>query len=267
MLDDGFSFDTQATRFDRRAGLPASALAQIAEAVLALAGSGLLLEIGAGTGEIGLGLAAAANGYLGIDLSLPMLQQAQARFSAAGVIPHLIQGDANADWPLPAGSVGLVFISRAAHWLHREHIADEIIRTCHADGGCLVLGRVCRQESSIRTALRREMRRLLVLGGALGRSGEQSHRRLVQRLVELGGVASLTQPVAHWLVAEIPAQAIEAWRGKPGLAGVSISVDEKNALLDQLEAWAWEQFGDLHISRVTEARYELTAVRLPPPLL
>ncbi len=61
-------FDLQADRFDRRAGLPADAVGAVAEALLALASPApgeIVLELGAGTGEIGAVLAARGRRYIG----------------------------------------------------------------------------------------------------------------------------------------------------------------------------------------------------------
>ena len=56
----GGTFDEQAPRYDARVGLPASIGLAVAEAVVAQAGAGadvVVLELGAGTGQIGAHLA------------------------------------------------------------------------------------------------------------------------------------------------------------------------------------------------------------------
>ncbi|HEX5499752.1 MAG TPA: hypothetical protein VFX03_11010, partial [Thermomicrobiales bacterium] len=61
-------FDEQALLYDARAGLPPAAGAAVARAVLAAADAGpadLVVEIGAGTGEIGADLARLAGRYVG----------------------------------------------------------------------------------------------------------------------------------------------------------------------------------------------------------
>src|SRR5947209_5451722 len=64
-------FDAQARSFDARAGLPADAARAVARAVLDLAALGpddLLVELGAGTGQIGRELAESVR-YVGVDRS------------------------------------------------------------------------------------------------------------------------------------------------------------------------------------------------------
>lgn len=262
-----FAFDGLAEDFDRRAGLPAGAVGPIAAALLELAGPGpgLLLDLCAGTGEIGLALAKAAPGdYLGMDLAQPMVGLARARFAQAGVAGALVRGDANQAWPVGGGSARLVFLSRAAHLLSIPHLADEALRVRQRAGAVLVLGRVRRGEDSLRDALRREMRCLLNKNGIQGRRGEEGPRRVAEALAERGGVALPPCTAARWTVRESPAAALEAWREKPGLAGVALPDDLKHRILDQLEAHALERYGGLGAEATAEYRYELSAVVLPP---
>ena len=258
-----FPFDQQAGRFDRESGLPAAAK-PVAKALLEWDrhGTGLLLEIGIGTGEIGVELAAITD-YLGVDLSLPMLEQARARFRQAGLPLRLAQADGNRTWPVRDASVGLVFLSRAAHLLSPAHLVGEVLRSAHPAGIILVLGRIRRQEDSLRNELRREMRRLLAASGISGRRGEEATRQLNAALAAHGGTALPSRIAATWPVREKPAAALAAWRGKPGLAGVALDETAKHQILDRLECWALERYGNLEAGHDTEESYELTAIRLP----
>jgi tRNA G46 methylase TrmB len=71
---ESFRFDAQSQRFDQRAGIPPPATALIAGALRGLCRfepRDLLVEIGAGTGEIGCDLARQHGRYLGIDVARP----------------------------------------------------------------------------------------------------------------------------------------------------------------------------------------------------
>ncbi len=200
-----FSFDGQARGFDRRAGLPPAAAEAVARAVVELAAAaspeagGLLLDLGAGTGEIGVQLArfardaapaGARQTYLGIDLSLAMLAAFRNKLrGGAGTAGRaaLAAADADRPWPLRAGRVRAIFLSRAAHLLDPERLLAEASRAAHPAGALLILGRVRREPESLRATLRREMRRLLAERGIAGRSGEESRRRLLALAAERGG--------------------------------------------------------------------------------
>ena len=84
------SFDQQAHAFDSRTGLTDPVAQAVAETVCSLAGtnqSGQILELGAGTGEIGVHLAARSRGYIGVDESQGMLKQFENRLSHRGNCP------------------------------------------------------------------------------------------------------------------------------------------------------------------------------------
>lgn len=262
-----FAFDNLAETFDRRAGLPRAAVEAIAAALGELAGSGpgWVLDLGAGTGEIGLTLAAAApDAYLGIDLAWPMLRQAQTHSLAQGIAARWVQADGNRPWPVAEGRLKLVFLSRAVHLLNAGHLIEEALRTAHPAGGMLVLGRVGRSEHSRRDALRRELRRLLAEEGVSGRRGEEGPRKISAALAERGGEPLPVQRVAHWPTLEIAAEALASWREKPGLTGVALPAAQRQRVLDRLEAWARDRYGDLTAPHQAEAHYELSAIRLPP---
>ncbi len=260
-------FDSQAGSFDRRAGLPAAA-GKIAAALLELAppvAGRALLEVGAGTGEIGAHLAAARSpssilDYWGLDLSLPMLLEARRRSRRA----VWLQADANRPWPVAKGSAGLIFLSRAAHLLAPDHLVDEALRAAHPAGARLAIGRVRRAGTSLRSRLRREMRRLLAGHGIEGRDGGDGQGRLIESFTERGATPLPTVAVATWPVVERPADSLASWREKPGLAGTTVPAAVKNAVLEHLEAWARERFGDLEAGREAEESYELAAVELTP---
>lgn len=289
-------FEGQADGFDRRAGLPAEAAARVARAVAEAArafleqrsdapGSpGLLLEIGAGTGVIGADLAGLVPRYLGMDLSGAMLRRFRGKLSEGG--PNqggagrvlLVRADADAGWPLPSGRsvrrgpggedgrtirVGALFLSRAAHLLAPEHLMAEILRVADPRGAVLVLGGVHREPGTLRSRLRRQMWRLLADRGVEGRSRDRSHELLASRVEAEGGRGATPRTAATWERTERPAEALAAWRSKPGLAGRKVPPALQQEVLDRLEAWARAEWGDLRRPHTSTERYELTVLRLP----
>ena len=220
---------------------------------------GLVLELGAGTGEIGAALAARGRRYIGLDSSLGMLRVFHGRRSRG----LLIQADADRPWPVRAGCARILFSSRAAHLLSEDRLVDEALRVAHPGGAVFVLGRVRREPESVRASLRREMRRLLAGHGIEGRGGEEARKRLVMAFATRGGWRLPTRTAASWPVRERAADSLASWRSKPGLAGTAIPYDLQREVLDRLEAWARQTWGDLETYRDATESYELTAVRLP----
>lgn len=279
-------YDPQAGSYDRRAGLPPEAAVRVAAAVAQAArpfvgaepGGGVLVEVGAGTGVIGADLARLVPRYLGLDLSFAMLRRFRAKLAGEAPVRrpvHLVQADADAPWPLPGGPTaraGALFLSRVAHLLAPEHLMTESLRVTRAQGAVLVLGGVRRDEGSVRSRMRREMRRLLAEvgsgAGVEGRSRERTRRRLVEAFEARGGRAEpavSSTEAAAWERSERPAEALAAWRGKPGLAGREVPGHLQIEVLDRLEAWARSEWGDLHRAHRTTESYEITVIRLPTP--
>ena len=126
-------FDGQAAGFDGRAGLPANAATAVARAVLEIAApgpDGLLVELGAGTGEVGQRLVESIR-YVGLDRSGAMLELFSAKLvSADDARVRLSRTDVNGRWPVSDGSVDVVFASRVAHLLDTEHLLAELQRVC-----------------------------------------------------------------------------------------------------------------------------------------
>ncbi len=261
IAEAGFGFDAQAGSFDRRAGLPPEAVDRIAEAVMescSPGATGVVLDVGAGTGEIGARIAASGVAYLGVDLSLAMLQLFRRR---PGSRVGLIQADACNRWPI-RGGVRAIFVSRAVHLLTAEHVWAESRRLAREEGIDLILGAVRRDPESVRFTMRRQMRQLLAERGIAGRSGQRAGRRLQELVAQGGGTTLPVRTVATWPVSECPADALAAWSSKPGLAGQAVSDEVQGEVLRQLASWARRRYGDLHKTRQATERYELTTLRL-----
>ncbi|MBW8874355.1 MAG: methyltransferase domain-containing protein [Acidobacteria bacterium] len=253
------AFDAQAGSFDRRAGLPAAAVEQIVSALREVCPDGLLLELGAGTGEIGSALIAAGARYTGLDLSLDMLGVFHGRTGRAA----LLQADADRPWPLRSGIARAVFASRAAHLFTPERLVDETLRVAHPAGAVFVLGRVRREGDSLRAILRRQMRRLLAGHGVAGRGGEEARSLLFSAFAARGGDPLPPRTAASWPVLERVADSLASWRSKPDLAGADVLPEVRHDVLERLAAWAEQTWGTLDFTREATESYELAAVRLP----
>jgi SAM-dependent methyltransferase len=100
-------------------------------------GRGRVLEVGVGTGRIGLPLRRAGLDLFGIDLSMPMLRKLTEKHREAGRLPAL-QADATA-LPFPDDAFG---VSLAVHVLHLvgpwPKAVDEMLRVTRPGGVLLV---------------------------------------------------------------------------------------------------------------------------------
>lgn len=240
-----FDFETQATRFDDRASLGPLVAERVAERVverLGIVDDDVLVEIGAGTGEIGSELAKRARGYVGIDGSPAMLGVFRER-TAPGT-PTLLVADANAPWPVTAGTVRGVFLSRVLHHLNREHLIAELARLAHPSGLGVVLGRRVREASAPAARLRRELHGLLEELGYSPRKAEKDGTALIDTLLARGAARIAPEIVARRTLTTSYRIELDAWKNKGGLAGLALPSEVREAVLRDLEGWAVRDRGE-----------------------
>src|SRR5262245_27498120 len=165
-------FDGQAEQFDDRAGLEPSMGRAVAQAVLERSGAGaddLVLDIGPGTGALGLHFAALPCRYLDLDRSARMLEVFRRKLGPSPALPVLL-ADGDRPWPIRDRAAAVVFASRVVHHLQARHFVREVFRACRP-GGCLLLGRVTREPDSLPSRLQRQKRALLAEHGLRTRGG------------------------------------------------------------------------------------------------
>jgi ubiquinone/menaquinone biosynthesis C-methylase UbiE len=266
MPEDATRFDPQAPGFDQRAGVGDDVAAAAAEAVLdvvAPASADLLLEIGAGTGEIGRHLAHARH-YLGLDRSRAMLEVFRRRDDRpGGRRVQLVQCDARGSWPVHDRAASAIFASRAVHLLDRGHVAAEVARVCRG-GGYLVLGRVERDPQSPKSRLRRQRAALLRSRGMAVRAGGRASEMLLDRLAMRGATRLGARVAATWQVRTTPAEIMADWQSLARIGGTPRDASVLAGLFDALRAWARQELGDIDASWDSTETYVLDAVRLPP---
>ena len=259
------SFDEQAGSFDQRAGLPASVCDSITKELVQLAQlapGDVVLEVGVGTGQIGLALCQLPLCYVGFDASAMMLDVFKRRRPKNAPPFSLIVSDGNNRWPADDGSVKAVFSSRAVHLLRVEHVVEEVFRVASPIGATLALGRLQREKESLRARLRQEMRERLRQLGYASHEGQQKEREILDVCVRRGATPLERRVVATWPVQHSVAHVLAWWREKSGLAGLELAAEVKETVLSQLAVWAKDAFGSLEAVQSAEEKYVLEGVRL-----
>jgi ubiquinone/menaquinone biosynthesis C-methylase UbiE len=263
----GRLFDSQAATYDQRAGLPGQAGREVARAVLELAKvqpGDVVVEVGAGTGQIGQWLAREAVRYVGFDLSPGMLRLFRRRLARWGVARTLLVADGKQGWPFREASVRVIFSSRALHLLPLSHVVAEISRVVWSEGAMLIVGRVQWSSHSLQTQMKQQLHHLLRQHGLPAREGEQHQQRLLACCCQHGAKAIAPLVVARWRMASTPREALANWRNKPGLGGLGPPARLKQAILTDLATWAEATFGDLERQVESEAVYVLQGARFRP---
>jgi ubiquinone/menaquinone biosynthesis C-methylase UbiE len=257
------SFDEQATRYDARVGLPESAATAVAAGIKAFAGlqaEDLVLELGAGTGEIGMHLVHLPVRYLGIDNSAEMLRLFRDKLGEQPA--SLLLADASQVWPLDDHAASVVFASRVIHLLDAKHVASETLRVCRP-GGWLMLGRVLRDGDGVKERLRRRRLELLQQAGVGPLRGREGARRVIEHCLSAGAESMERRVVAEWSGAISPAEVIAGWTSLSRMGSVAVDPVSRQEILAELQDWARAELGDLDQPETYRERYAIECVRLP----
>lgn len=258
-------FNEQAETFDFRAGLTHEACQDIAFAIEELVHplpTDTFLDLGAGTGGIGAYLRYISLGYIGMDISMPMLSIFRQRAKEDESKLRLIQADASYTWPVIDHSVRIIFSSRSVHLLSTKHVVNEFFRVAINKGAVLIIGRIEREQDSVKANMRRQMRQFLKQRGISGLSGEHNLEQVIEVCCTRGAQRFEPRVVARWQVSNSPFNSLESWKMKTGLAGTEIPAEIKNDVLAHLETWANETYGGLIKTIASEEKYILEGVWL-----
>lgn len=262
-------FDGQAEQFDTHAALGPEVGRSIARAILNVSGGtedDIILDVGAGTGAIGLYFAELSNRYLGMDRSRPMLEIFRRKLAPLPQHAWLVQADSDRPWPIRDHAVTVVFASRVAHHLRTEPFVHEVFRVCRP-GSCLLLGQLRRDADSLPSRLQRYKRSLLAEHGLCTRSGGQANQQIIAACLQRGATPLPTTIVAEWTRTTTADQLIATWERKPQLnsmiQGPTLDAEHRTAMITRLREWARQEFGALDRPDTFMETYVLQGTRLP----
>jgi SAM-dependent methyltransferase len=221
-----------------------------------------ILDLGAGTGDIGLELVQRGAAYCGIDVSSEMLAVFRERAQALGLHPELVVADAGQTWPVESGSTRMVFGSRSLHWIETSHLVSEAARVASRSGAVLLIGRVARDPDDPRERIRAVMRTRLNLAGYEGRSGSDRSDQSIVECVRRGARAISPRVVATWSVQRKPRSSLDDWRGKPGLGGRDVPEAVKERVLAEVERFTTDTFGNIEASIDVTERYVIAGAEI-----
>ncbi|MEV0298579.1 class I SAM-dependent methyltransferase [Nocardia sp. NPDC050710] len=141
-IDDGL-FSGTAWHYARyRPGYPAEVLDGIVSR-FGLDGTGLLLDLGCGTGQLTLPLAEHVSAAIGVDPEPRMLAEAQVRAEAAGITNVAWVQGSSALLPGEFGRFRLVTMGRSFHWMDREAVLVALDDVVEVDGGLVIANDSC----------------------------------------------------------------------------------------------------------------------------
>ena len=125
-----------------RPGYPEAFLADLV-ARFRLDGTGRLLDVGCGTGQLTIPLAKHVSSAIGMDPVPEMLSEAATRAQAAHVTNVTWAQGSSVDLPGEFGRFRLVTMGRSFHWMDRERVLTALAGMVDADGGLVIANDSC----------------------------------------------------------------------------------------------------------------------------
>lgn len=233
-------FDATAAQFDRYRAFPPGIAEAIHRAVWSVVNNlhpVRILDLGAGTGRIGKAFVAAGDPYIGVDLSLGMLQEFRA--NAANAV--LVQADGH-QLPFPGRSFNIVMLmqvlSGAGDW---RGLLDETRRVLRP-GGFIIAGHTTMPANGVDRRMKRRLNEILALMGTESRRGRLRRDEALTWL-EAHARRHSHHHAASWNAERTPAQFLE--RHRTGAQFSALPPEVQAAALDELIAWAATEFRSL----------------------
>lgn len=237
-------YDAVAPSFDRHRAIPDAATEAIRVAMLAAispAPRPRFLDIGAGTGRIGLPFLAAGHDYIGVDSSLGMLRQFTERSRRQiDHLPRLLQADGQL-LPFRDATFDAVMLIQVFGGLRSwRPLLAEVKRVLRPEGA-LFVGRSAAPGTGLDAQMKQHLAFVLREIGV--RRDMTNAREDVLRWLKEAAESSARVVVASWDAERTPRGFLERHRTGAWFSVLPGTVKEE--ALSKLSAWAVAEFGSL----------------------
>lgn len=237
-------YDAIAPSFDRHRSIPDAAVEAIRVAMLAAVSPATrprFLDVGAGTGRIGLPFLAAGNDYVAVDVSLGMLRQfAERSGRQIGRQPRLVQADGQL-LPFRDASFDAVILIQVFGGLRGwRRILGEVNRVLRRDGA-LFVGRTVLPGTGLDTQMKQHLAFIL---NEIGVQRDFTNaREAVLLWLKTAADSSAHVVAATWNAERTPRGFLE--RHSTGARFSTLPDTVKAEALSRLRAWVLGKFGSL----------------------
>lgn len=252
------AYDSVAPVFDCHRALPVGVPEAIRTAVLNSVNTSRprLLDLGAGSGRVGMPFVAARDDYVGVDLSSGMLREFARRAAAHDVSSCLIQADGQ-QLPFPDATFDSVMLIQVFGGLRgwRRFIAEA--RRVLRPAGALIVGRTKLPPDGLDARMKQRLAEILdVLGVQQDRPNARDD---VERWLKSNASSSENMTAARWTASRTPRGFIE--RHGTGARFSAVPAPVKTQALRDLGAWATATFGSCDAVASEPHAFELQIFR------
>lgn len=249
------AYDDLAPSFDRDRAFPNGVAETIRAAILAAVSADRprLLDLGAGTGRIGRPFVAAADDYVGVDLSLGMLREFTRRVGERnGHTPHLAQADGQ-HLPFRDATFDAVMLIQVFGGMRGwRRLLAEARRVLRPDG-TLVVGRSVAPEDGVDARMKQCL--ASILNEMKKPAGQTNAREDAQRWLETGASGGDRVIAAEWEADRTPRGFLD--RHRTGARFSTLPEAVRGEALRRLGVWAATTFGSLDAARPERHSFEL----------
>ena len=261
MTPTSLSFDQAADFYDETRALPGpiatDGIRTILEQLQGRAGPGApLLEVGAGTGRIGLPLRARGANLVGVDLSARMLARQRRKDPSA----HVARADATR-LPFAAAQFDGLLTIHVLHLIGDWRAALREFRRVLRPGGIYVNSRRWHNPDDVEFRLSDFWHsRVEAHGANWRRPGLQPNEDAAEELGKLGAVVEQITPV-RFFESVTPQSVVDGVASRVDSDSWAVPDDVFDQTLAELRAWAAHEFDDLAQPVTVERRFMLDVAR------
>lgn len=253
-----FAFDAVAPTFDRHRALPAGVPEAVRAAVLRCAGlmRPRILDLGAGSGRIGLAFVTAGDDYVGVDLSSEMLTEFARRAALHGAAPRLVQANGER-LPFLDAAFDAVLLIQVFGGLHgwQEFIAES--RRVLRPSAAIIVGRTEMPRDGVDAQLKQRLAKILEEQGI--EQDRTNTRDAVMHWLKANADRHESVTAAIWTARRTPRAFIE--RHGSGARFSALPPPVKTQALRKLGAWAEATFGSLDTTSSESHAFALQVFR------
>ncbi len=248
-------YDTMAHDFDRHRSLPDGVAEAVRDTVLraVLPPRPCVLDLGAGSGQIGRSFVRAGDDYIGADLSLGMLRQFASQVQA----DSLLQAN-GALLPFRDATFDAILLMRVLSSVEDwRSLLREVLRVLRTDG-VLMIGRVVASDDGIDARLKSRLAAILDEMDIHPYRDKLRGDALAWLAQEMPNPTVLD--IASWTELRRPQAFLE--RHARGARFAVLPLPVRQDAMRRLTEWAVETFGSLEAGFPEQRRLELTMHRL-----